>query len=924
MFECLRGDAVESARAVIAFEASEAAAAALVGGKGANLAKLVAAEFPVPPGFTVTTAAYTEALKGRRADVLALVASIDYDDADHVEATTAKIRELISSIEIPLDLAMAIGEAYSVLGADCYVAVRSSGTAEDLEGASFAGLHDTLLDVRGVDGVLDAVRACWASMWTARATSYRWTRSFPHEQAAIAVVVQRMVAADVSGVMFTGNPLTAVVEETVINASWGLGEAIVSGRVTPDQFTILDRAQAPNDRVVGEKAIKVVRDPDRSSGTVTQEVAVVDRERLTLTDGRVSELARLGRRVMAHYDSVPQDLEWALEGDTFYLLQTRPITGVQFTWDGDIDDRGERELDRDDDIWTRSWSDEQWTGAIAPLTYAYRARMFSTAYRNAAKLWGIPEVERRRMFKYYKGDAYYSSTVDEMLVSGTVLPSMRPMMLVNIAPPQHQHVLEGKLSLLDYAKVLARIQFLGGPRSQLYKWFGEMRQWFADTEEQANGLTADELRQLEDSELRRYIDDTIALEITFARDFWTPYCIWARDANLGLGGLLAAWYDGANASAFQELLTGNPERTATAIENIDLWRLSMRIRESAELRRLIDEHEGDAFFVALESSDEGRAFLEEYRAFAAQHGHRGHADRDMIFPRRADDPGIDHRNLKALVESDAPDPEANEQRLAARRAEVTEDVIANLRRKPLGAVRVEVFKLLCDYAQRFLIIRDHERYWIDRSTYSLRRGFAELGGRMVARGLIDHRDDVHFLGYEELFEHWEGRSNRRLVAAKIAGRQAAFQRYEAKEVTLPSYFVGGQAADLDHVEAEEGVFKGKPTSSGRITGTARVIKTVKGIGTVKKGEILITNATDPGWTPVFMVIGGLILETGGLLAHGALLSREYGLPAVQLPGAMSLIPDGATIAIDGDTGTVQVIEEPAQAPAEREPEPVAG
>jgi pyruvate,water dikinase len=283
----------------------------------------------------------------------------------------------------------------------------------------------------------------------------------------------------------------------------------------------------------------------------------------------------------------------------------------------------------------------------------------------------------------------------------------------------------------------------------------------------------------------------------------------------------------------------------------------------------------------------------------------------MYFPRRADDPAVDHRLLKALLSGPAgEDPEAREGELGRRRDEVAREVMANLARKPLGSLRVEAFKFLLDYAQRFMVIRDDERYWLDRTTYSLKRGFEELGNRMAARGLIDTPSDIHFLGREEAFALFRGHLHGAPAKVKIAGRRHNFERYLAKDVTLPMHLNRGRGIDLeDATGIEDGIVRGQPTSGGRITGTARIVKTVEGIGTVRQGEILVTNATDPGWTPVFMVISGIVLETGGMLAHGSLLAREYGFPAVQVAGATELIPDGALVTVDGDTGLVHIEEE---------------
>ena len=253
---------------VTTFDHPDGATLSLVGGKGANLGRLTTAGFPVPPGFTVTTAAFKATLSGKVGEqIKKMAATIDYGNAAQLDQKAAAIRKLIEAAPLPADIEQAITKHYKALGAE-FVAVRSSGTAEDLAEASFAGQHDTYLDIRGADAVVDAVRRCWASMWTARATSYRHAHGFAHDQASLAVVVQTMVESEVSGVMFTANPMTGNTEETVINASWGLGEAIVSGIVTPDQYTVLVERDIIREKIIGAKEKQCIRNTETRQGKI--------------------------------------------------------------------------------------------------------------------------------------------------------------------------------------------------------------------------------------------------------------------------------------------------------------------------------------------------------------------------------------------------------------------------------------------------------------------------------------------------------------------------------------------------------------------------------------------------------------------------------------------------------------------------------
>jgi pyruvate,water dikinase len=243
--------------------------------------------------------------------------------------------------------------------------------------------------------------------------------------------------------------------------------------------------------------------------------------------------------------------------------------------------------------------------------------------------------------------------------------------------------------------------------------------------------------------------------------------------------------------------------------------------------------------------------------------------------------------------------------------------VANIRRKPLGALRAKLFRRVLDYALRALMARDNERYLMDRSSFTTKQGLLEVNRRLRERGLLDGERDFYFLSRDELYGLLRGqRDDLPLLQAKIEARQRDFDRFNRRETVPPPYLHRGRGQDLDDAPAAgvDGMFQGVGTSRGRVTGTARVVKGLDEIGRVRNGEILVCNSTDPGWTPVFIVISGIVLESGGMLAHGSCLSREYGIPAVQVSRAMSLIPDGATVTVDGDTGRVTILdEEPAGA-----------
>ena len=905
---------------VIAFSDAASTQHELIGGKAANLGRLTLAGFPVPAGHTVSTLAYRAFMATIDSQVAALLADIDYAHAARLEQQTAAIRALIVATDIPADLASEIASAYAGLGgaAAPLVAVRSSGTAEDLAEASFAGLHDTFLDVQGSEDVLQAVKRCWASLWTARAVHYRHDKGFEHADARLAVVVQRMVAAEVAGVLFTANPLNLRTDEFVINASWGLGEAVVSGIITPDEFIVARNTLTLSRRTLGAKEVQIIKHPD-APGTLREAVLPARRAIYCLDDSQVSALAALGARVMASYDGLPQDIEWAWAEGQFYLLQARPVTGAEFTWDEDINATITARHD-ENTVWTSTWADDFLTGGVTPLYYSVRVGgEFQRTHDYTNKVYGFPQLEGALIFKYHRATAYFNCDVEREWNIVSLPPRLRNY---DYVPHTWDDALRAApFKWLRFLRMMARMHVLA-PQTGVLHWLsdkpGGVYHYLAHRIDEANGPSPDALRALSDAELEAQIAKTSKLADEWCLTLWAGFNFWAVGAMGLLAALVERWYDGGNTSVYQDLISGMPN-TLMMIESRAQWRLAQHIRNSPLLRALINDKQGAAFFAALPESEDGRAFLVEYQTFLREHGHRGHQDRDYYYKRRIEDPNIDYRMLRAYLLSDSDTtPEQTEQRLIASREAATREVLANIGAKSLGALKVRVFRAVLSYVHKFLKQRDDERHYYDRITYQTKKVYSELGRRMFERGMLDSDEDFFFLAVGELREVLAGRDSRALTRAKIAARKRVFHRRNRREEHTAPYMMGGAVMDMKartelHITEDvsgEGL-RGLGTAVGRASGIARVVPNIDDIGRVQKGDILITNSTDPGWAPVFSIIGGLVLETGGLLAHGACLSREYGLPSVLLRHAMQRIEDGALITIDGASGVVVIETAPA-------------
>jgi pyruvate,water dikinase len=380
--------------------------------------------------------------------------------------------------------------------------------------------------------------------------------------------------------------------------------------------------------------------------------------------------------------------------------------------------------------------------------------------------------------------------------------------------------------------------------------------------------------------------------------------------------IVGNWYsdDPSDVNAtFTTLLGGTPKRTGTQVENSGLQDLVEEIRESPALSKALEDFTDGKFFAHLETFEEGRGFLSRYRPWMQTFGHRGQADRDYYYARRSEDPSIDYRAFRVMLQSEPGHIERREAELNAARVDTAAKVCAHLRTQPNGKLKAELFTGVHKLAIDYMAIRDDERFRpTDSIMHAYKRGALVLGERLHQRGVLDEVVDVWFLADWELYEVAESgiAELSPLMKAKIAARKRDGMRTLDKTANLPMHLHRNRPIDLEHAVGEDtvdGVFSGTPTSSGVVTGTARVLDDHTEMGRVRHGEILVTHSTDPGWNPVFAVIKAVVVETGGMLSHASCLAREYGFPAVFLPGATKLVEDGATITVDGDTGTVTVV-----------------
>ncbi|MCX2953404.1 PEP/pyruvate-binding domain-containing protein [Lentzea sp. NEAU-D7] len=830
----------------IGFKSIDGTMLAEVGGKAANLGELTRAGLPVPQGFCVTTDAYRAVA---RADELA-------------SASPENARRTLLETAVPQEIRDAIVAEYRELGDDrgpgVPVAVRSSATAEDLPFASFAGQQDTFVNVVGEDEVVDAVRRCWASLWTDRAVSYRDTHGIDHATTYLAVVVQRMVRSAVSGVMFTANPVTGTRDQIVIDASPGLGEAVVSGAVNPDHF-VVDGGEIVEKRL-GDKRVVIRSLP----GGGTERVEVAESGDQCLTDGQIHGLAVLGRKVQRHYGS-PQDVEWAIDDDGEpHLTQARPITTL-FPVPDNPDGNAHVYF---------CFSLAQ--GLERPITPMGRA-----AFREISKSAFEIVIGDPRSKSYVENGERIFFDVTKVLQSKVGREFVTR--LLGVMEARSSEVLRG---LFDDPRFAVR-NFSPTPAvKRVLRLACRFRVPVTAVKALANPEKAvrDALlleRQILEKSATLSIEQALQQCVVPVLPRLAPTAL-IGFAMLGLVGKVVKTRPGE----LQTVLRGLPNNITTEMD-LAMWDLAQEIRHDPVALRQFQNGERPA---ALDR-------------FLARWGHRAVAEIDLGLPRWSDDPahviGVIKNFLR--LEGDQGHPDA----VFARGAADAEAMIDTLARRARGRGWFVRFALR---RTRLLAgLREYPKYLVVTLFGALRKRVAAIGAELVAAGRLDAADDVFFLNFEEM------RSPQGDLRPTVAARREVYDR-EMRRRHIPRVLLsdGTEPEAVHHGVPVEGDLVGTPASAGMVTGVARVVMDPVGAH-LEPGEILVAPSTDPGWTPLFLTAGGLVMEMGGANSHGAVVAREYGIPAVVgVREAVTRIRTGERITVDGSTGAVTTPQSPVE------------
>ncbi|MBT7370063.1 MAG: hypothetical protein HN816_05405, partial [Gammaproteobacteria bacterium] len=840
---------------------------AQVGGKGANLGELVRANLPVPAAFCVNTEAYRQQIESNSllAPVLNELEGLDYDNPLEIESRAKKIREMIVAAEMPADIDEAIRKAYSQLeselGENVEVSVRSSATLEDLPGASFAGQQDTYLNIQGSDAVISHVKQCWASLWTDRAISYRQRQGFAHEEVLLAVVVQEMFPSEVAGVMFTVNPVTSNPDEIFLNLSWGLGEAIVSGKVNPDQYIIDKEDQSVKDRTIQEKLVMTVGRSD-SQGSMEVDVPEELRKAETLTDDQLRELAKIGLRIEKHY-GFPQDIEWGFANGRFAILQAREVTAADIDFRDGIEawqtPIAKTELTSDKWTWSRAYSDELQTGPSTPLMYSmaqpHRARTKFLALEymgidefagyKTEQLWDMP------VFRWYGARAYYNTSIEKEWIRRFIPPFARDDIALSPFPEEmREEIRNMPFDWMQFAKTLVKLEWTHPTRGLLgstHYLLDNFEDWIRHSDEVWNNVDLETASVREIFEAMQKSVEGNELEPNVAMPF-NVFLYWLPQ---GLERLCEMWCDDENAQIFSHLVSGL--QTPTGEQNIAVWELSRKVKASPVLTELIEKNEPLEILNSLGDSADGKKFKKDFDVFIRDFGHRGAEERDAYHFRWQQKPERVFPSIKALLAQDDEDSPARfEERLHLRMLETKKACLKKIRQQPLGALKSAFFKWYLELVQEYFYYRDWERYQNDKNGVRRRPMYCAIGRRFVERGLMQDEEDIFFIGMGEMMELETGKLTARDVEIRVRARRRVYAKYTNREP--PKYLRGWETSEDNQLSDDGQNLRGIPASSGTVTGRARVCRSLDQIGRVEKGDILITVATDPAWTTVFSII----------------------------------------------------------------------
>ena len=943
----------------------------VVGGKGRSLAEMANAGFDVPGGFYLTTTAYRNFIEANdlQAKIIELARPEIGEYTLSFDAASESIQALIGKPDLSEEMKTELLQSYAALdGENLAVAVRSSANAEDLPNLSFAGQQDTYLNIRGEDALIEAIRNCWASLWTARAISYRHEMGIEQDAVAMAVVVQLMVPSDVSGILFTANPLTGERSEIIINASFGLGEAVVGGHVTPDTYIVDRETLTAKETTIGAKEQKIVSDGDQ--GTRLEDISDRERGQSSLSEDGLKQLTTVALEVEKQYDNIPQDIEWGISGGRLFLLQSRPITSlppqpIEVSW----------EPRPPAVILSRRQIMENISDPCTPLfEELYLGEALETSLdgtkTSSYMVGGGPMFVTLNGYGYQRVDHPFVLEAREKRLAGkrqnaeTDAPETE--MDAEARKKDAEKIAEETLSKFMAHHLKSNAE-MAGPDLELFlaDLSPEDRKAFdlwsenSGLEHVADAVTTPESKnpnhratfasynrtQINEIQVRGFYDEAKP-SITAASEKWRKvnpktasdeellrgihetaiaggaYWVgsnWVR-GGCSASGVSRATDEQLNAFLKDALpdhhftsgqfLSGFASKTMEM--NEQLFEIAKKIRVDDALSELVIITPATRMIKALGAHPDGKPIIEAIDEYLGIYGHLGY-NLDFAEPLPLEDPSGLLSMLKTMISNRDYHPKNHEMEAKTKREKAMDEIV-----QLLEGLQYWQFRFRFWFTSRFYYLREEVMYYLYLAWPPLRALALELGERLTDAGTLSERDHVFYLMTDELKKAIEARKGGTSV---LEYKQLAAERFELREArkhlrppgTLPLDALEDPSLRFKTVEAvndpNSDTMMGAPVSPGTVTAPASVIESPAEFDKMRPGSILVCVMTNPAWTSLFAHATGLVTDIGGVISHGSIVAREYGIPAVVGTGdSTQRIKHGQMISVDGDAGTVELHE----------------
>jgi len=862
---------------VLGFQEIEKTQLLLVGGKGLNLGELSKIQgIQVPEGFCITTVGYQKAIEQNETfqALLDQLTMLKIEDRDQIGEISKKIRQIIMEVKIPSDVAKAVADYLSQFGDEHAYAVRSSATAEDLPHASFAGQQDTYLNIIGKEAILQHIGKCWASLFTDRAVIYRLQNGFDHSQVYLSVIVQRMVFPKASGILFTADPITSNRKLLSIDAGFGLGEALVSGLVSADCYKVLEGEIV--EKLIATKKLAIYG--RKEGGTETKQLDPDQQKTQTLTDQQILQLSRIGRQIEAYFGS-PQDIEWCLVDNIFYIVQSRPITTLYPIPETD---------DEENHVYISVGHQQMMTDPIKPLGLSFFLLTTPAPMRKAGG----------RLFV----------DVTHQLAS----PVSRNILLN--AMGQHDPLMKDALMNIiehgDFIKSLPNDNKTPNPT----KGNTDMLEQIENNPSIVSDLikrsqtSIEELKHNIQTKIRSDLFDFILEDIQeLKKILFDPQSsavfMAAINASSWINEKMNEWLGEKNAA---DTLSQSVPNNITSEMGLALLDVADVIRPYPEVIDYLQHVKDDNFLDELVNFDGGQEARNAFNAFLNKYGMRCAGEIDITKTRWSEKPitlvSMILGNIKNF------EPNARKRKFEQGRQEALkkeQELLDRLKQLPDGEQKAKETKRMISLIRNFIGYREYPKYGMINRYFVYKQALLKEAEQLVQEGVIHEKEDIYYLTFEELRE--VVRTNI-LDYQIISKRKVEYKLYE--KLTPPRVITSDGEIIAGEYKRENLPFEaivGLPVSSGVIEGRARVILKMEDAD-LEDGDILVTSFTDPSWTPLFVSIKGLVTEVGGLMTHGAVIAREYGLPAVVgVDNATKLIKDGQRIRVHGTEGYIEIL-----------------